>query len=930
MQWQIFAHRVIYFFLFIIVNVRYPLRLKTRVISWEGILKLKAIEIIGFKSFADKIKLEFDEGVTAIVGPNGCGKSNIADAFRWVLGEQSAKSMRGGKMADVIFAGTSTRKPLNFAEVTITLTEIDGFLDIEYDEIAITRRLHRNGESEYLLNRQPIRWKDLQSLLWDSGMGKDDYAFFEQGEMDHIINSSPLERRYIFEQASGILRFLHRKKEALKKLEMAEGNISRVKDIHLEVEKRVKVLREQAEKARVFKENKSKAEDLEKGIFLAKWANFTDKRIELHKKKSDRDQAKLQASHQHEAYRQEFLNAKQSLIAKEKHLQLKREEVFKARSQKELRLHEKQSIHERIKEGASKEKQWHQEFEGLMDKRKQRQLEQEKKQKQHKALEAELSAHEAGLKELRAAALQAELEVNKLREQQQQVQKDHLKFLQAENQIESELKQTHIRLESYQDRLKTIKEKTEKISGQQVNASGQLKDQEQKFKDISSHLDEQRKHFIEKDKAVAELTQSLQIMQDQQSKLLKQKTELKAREKVLLRLKEEMEGFSECTKKLLKEASNPKSPLYKKINNLYEHVVPQKGQEQAVSALMKPYGQTLVVKTQEDFDAVIVFAKKHYLKDFSVISMESAQQASSKKTALPGPLFADLQEPLMQHYFKKLGKAKNFQEALDLSLHHPGCSFWLEEGAYLDPHQVLLFTAPSESNVFMRQAELNELAAVLQSLECSLQDLGQQLQESQEKKSKIHAEKVELDKAIRKHEMTLIEVNFTLQKLKGDLDHLKKEELNLHKESEVVAEAISKLSLTLNGLIQKNIDAKSQGSEIASKSAALNQLLDKQVARLKQQQSALHEKETHFHKATDENRKTSHFLHVLEVKDLESQQQEARLDQEIKQCREQQEQIRKQGVSQEKIIQETEKLLLELSNRLRRNGKRGRQSQKEP
>ena len=269
-------------------------------------MKLKDIEIIGFKSFADKIKLEFDQGVTAIVGPNGCGKSNIADAFRWVFGEQSAKSMRGGKMADVIFAGTSTRKPLNFAEVTITLTEINGFLDIEYEEVAITRRLHRSGESVYLLNRQPIRWKDLQSLFWDSGIGKDDYAFFEQGEMDHIINSTPLERRYIFEQASGILRFLHRKKEALRKLELAEGNINRVKDIHHEVEKRVKVLREQAEKARVFKENKAKAEDLEKGVFLAKWDHLHTKKSDLHKKQADRDQAKQQAVNNYETCRHDF------------------------------------------------------------------------------------------------------------------------------------------------------------------------------------------------------------------------------------------------------------------------------------------------------------------------------------------------------------------------------------------------------------------------------------------------------------------------------------------------------------------------------------------------------------------------------------------------------------------------------------------------
>ena len=198
-------------------------------------MRLKRLKILGFKSFADLTKLNFDPGITAIVGPNGCGKSNIADAFRWVIGEQSPKSMRGGKMPDVIFAGTTHRKPLNFAEVSITLSDIGGRLPVDYDEIEITRRLHRSGESEYFINRHLVRLKDVQTLFLDSGMGKGAYSIFEQGEIDKVINLSPLERRYIFEEAAGILRFLQRKREALRKLEQSDLNISRVKDIHQEV-----------------------------------------------------------------------------------------------------------------------------------------------------------------------------------------------------------------------------------------------------------------------------------------------------------------------------------------------------------------------------------------------------------------------------------------------------------------------------------------------------------------------------------------------------------------------------------------------------------------------------------------------------------------------------------------------------------------------
>ncbi|MFQ5729899.1 MAG: AAA family ATPase, partial [Waddliaceae bacterium] len=195
-------------------------------------MRLKKIELFGFKSFADKTVLQFHPGITAIVGPNGCGKSNISDAFRWVLGEQSAKSMRGTKMHDLVFSGTSKRKPLNFAETTITLTGVEGDLPTEYEEVSVTRRVHRGGESDYLLNRRPVRLKDVHDLFLDSGIGKNAFSIFEQGKIEQVINLPSLERRYIFEEAAGILRFLQRKREALRRLDQTEQNIDRVKDIH--------------------------------------------------------------------------------------------------------------------------------------------------------------------------------------------------------------------------------------------------------------------------------------------------------------------------------------------------------------------------------------------------------------------------------------------------------------------------------------------------------------------------------------------------------------------------------------------------------------------------------------------------------------------------------------------------------------------------
>lgn len=177
---------------------------------------LKRVELSGFKSFADRTEFEFVPGITAVIGPNGSGKSNITDAIRWVLGEQSAKTLRGAKMEDVIFAGSDSRKPVNYSEVSLTLDNQDRSLDMEYSEVTVTRRLYRSGESEYYINNQPCRLKDITELFMDTGLGKEAYSIIGQGRIEEILSSKSEDRRGIFEEAAGIVKYKTRKKEAQK------------------------------------------------------------------------------------------------------------------------------------------------------------------------------------------------------------------------------------------------------------------------------------------------------------------------------------------------------------------------------------------------------------------------------------------------------------------------------------------------------------------------------------------------------------------------------------------------------------------------------------------------------------------------------------------------------------------------------------------
>lgn len=219
---------------------------------------LKKVEFLGFKSFADRTVMNFLPGLTAIVGPNGCGKSNIADAVRWVLGEQSAKALRGGKMMDVIFNGADGFKPTNMSEVSLTLAECENVLKVDYHEVTITRRLFRNGDSEYYLNKQPCRLRDIHRLFMDTGVGRNSYSILEQGKIDQVLSSRPEDRRMVFEEASGITKFKADRREALRKLEHTQQNLLRLDDVIREVKRRMISLQRQAGKAKRFQEIQSR------------------------------------------------------------------------------------------------------------------------------------------------------------------------------------------------------------------------------------------------------------------------------------------------------------------------------------------------------------------------------------------------------------------------------------------------------------------------------------------------------------------------------------------------------------------------------------------------------------------------------------------------------------------------------------------------
>ena len=308
---------------------------------------LKSIEMYGFKSFANKIVFDFHNGITGIVGPNGSGKSNVSDAVRWVLGEQSAKQLRGASMQDVIFAGTENRKPLSYAYVAITMDNSDHLLPIDYEEVTIARRVYRSGESEYLLNGSPCRLKDVNELFYDTGIGKEGYSIIGQGQIERILSGKPEERRELFDEAVGIVKFKKRKAATVKKLEHERENLVRVNDILSELERQIGPLERQSENAKLYLKKKEELKTLEVNAFLLEVEDMNARLTEIGKNYRIAETQMTESTDKQEAIKKQYAQLEEQLTQMDERIQQIRQEqsnttLMKGKLENQIHLLEEQ------------------------------------------------------------------------------------------------------------------------------------------------------------------------------------------------------------------------------------------------------------------------------------------------------------------------------------------------------------------------------------------------------------------------------------------------------------------------------------------------------------------------------------------------------------------------------------------------------------
>lgn len=572
---------------------------------------LKKLEIYGFKSFADRIYMKFDKGITAIVGPNGSGKSNIADAVRWVLGEQSAKSLRGSKMEDIIFSGTEVRKALGFAEVSLTLDNTDGALALDYSEVTITRRVFRSGESEYYINRSACRLKDIVELFMDTGVGKEGYSIIGQGRIDEILSTRSEDRRYIFEEAAGIVKYKARRDEAEKKLDKTQDNLMRAEDILSELEQQLGPLEEQSLTAREYLKYKEQLKIYEINQFLYQYDHHMERISQL------KDQIAL--------LDEEASSRKNELAKKEagkeelsQALNALKQTVDDIRKERYDLLNESERLKGELNLSFERIKQFERDNARLSEEIANEQQEMEYCREQMEALNniietRNLVFEEAQGKAAELAAMLSELD-HDITGYQKQIDETKGNIIDVLNQI-SDCRSQLTRYLTIQGSLETRLEKIGELSGDKTS---ELETLSSLASSLHNKIMSTNRKIQEKQKAKAALEETIrdmkQALYSQEERIQKEKQQLEgkgSRLKLLEDMKRGYEGFNRTVKEVLTACQSNSAVAHKVCGVVASLISVPKEYEAAVETALGASLQHIVTEDEEDAKYLIEFLRKN-------------------------------------------------------------------------------------------------------------------------------------------------------------------------------------------------------------------------------------------------------------------------------------------------------------------------------
>ena len=754
---------------------------------------LKSIEVQGFKSFANKIVFDFHNGITGIVGPNGSGKSNVSDAVRWVLGEQSAKQLRGASMQDVIFAGTENRKPLSYAYVAITMDNSDHKLAIDFEEVTVSRRVYRSGESEYLINGNPCRLKDVTELFYDTGIGKEGYSIIGQGQIERILNGKPEERRELFDEAAGIVKYKKRKATAQKKLENERENLVRVNDILAELERQVGPLEKQAEKARIYLKKKEELKTYDVNMFLLEVERIEGQLKEVQEKYGIADGQLKDASESYDNIKTEYEKLEQDIEVMEEKITEIRENISNSTVMKG-RLENQISVLKEQIHSAELTDEHMQSRIGAIDREKEERI------RSRATYQAEKETLDGQLAEIDTRKLAAEEELSAI---QKELARCREGIDKGKNEL-MELLSQNASIKARQQRCDTMAEQinirkaqlTKRLlarKSEEADLETVLKDYEEELATVNAAIEEGKAKAAEMEESLREWkrksAETSQKLEEDLAQFHKDESRLES----LKNIAERYDGYGNSIRRVMEQKA--KHPgLLGVVSDLIQV---DKKYETAIETALGGNIQNIVTEDEETAKEMIAFLKQNRFGRATFLPLTSVNGKGNFKNpdALKEKGVIGLANTLVKtearyegvtaYLLGRVIVTEKIDDAIALAKkYHYSLHIVTLEGEYLSPGGSMTGGAyRNSSNLLGRRREVEELQKKVQALEKEWKELQLEVDENRKKRNEHRETVVILNEKLQKAYVSQNTARMEIRQMEEKREESKEELTRLQEES---------------------------------------------------------------------------------------------------------------------------------------------------
>ena len=799
---------------------------------------LKRLELQGFKSFADKTILELMPGITSVIGPNGSGKSNISDAIRWVLGEQSMKSLRGAKSLDVIFAGTQNRKSLGFAEASLVFDNSDGKLPIEYTEVTVTRKIYRSGETGYFINKVPCRLKDVLELFMDTGIGKDGYSIIGQGKIDEILSNKSEDRRHIFEEAAGIVKYRTRKQESEKKLEHTKLNLLRINDILAEIEGNLGPLQVQSDKAKKYLNLREELKNIEIGLFVYNIAKYKEsleeiiKDIDIMQTQCDEEEGKLERvkilkeelKSSIDEITEEIENMSNLGFESQKEIEVLNSDINVAKT----RITNNEENSQRFEKEISEQNDRIQE---LKEELEQKEAKKDNLKENKQKFEKELNEKQEELEKLTQKLSTKELEIERYKKTvEENTDKKY--------ELQSNSNTQDINYQNYEKRQNQIKQEMQSTISELDSTRLVKEDISKEFYEIENKRNKAQKTLEETAKQREDANKKIKDYENNINALSNDMRIKESKLKFLVETEKEKEGYIKSVKSLLKDCENVKE-LGKGMHGVLANIIEvPENLETAIEMCLGASLQNIVTETEEDAKRLVEYLRKNNLGRASFLPITSVKGKKLDKIKGNEAGIIGIASDLVK-YSKKyeqiilnlLGRTvivDNMDTAIKVAKQN-GYTFRIVtvEGDLINPSGAITGGSVMKKtvNILGRGKEIEKLQKEIETLKLKIQKLENEKEEFEESIEGIlelvsnlerELQEIEIDYATKKQKVLSIDEN--IQKLENRLNKLKQEQTNLEQSKTEVLQNKEKIQKEIEEIISKNEEL----SKIITEFAELN------------------------------------------------------------------------------------------------------------